>query len=507
MRKKLSLIFILLFSIFYSAKTNQSFKKLSGNFLIDQLKNETDSTKLKQSQNLPPDSLSLNLSSEDTAKKSTSIKNFLKKSTLGGTLYFWDRNRERKNRITQQYVNDIIQTTFFAELNFKSAYIAQMFSLELGGYGIWQPNSRGNNHPSEMAFSKHKSRWRETWDDDTGGFSFYKALMDFKFKNYLWAKIGYLQPSGQTLLATHWSMLPGTYEGIEVGTVLDFGKSGVLSASYMWTDRYKTPWYRKLDKFYRMGPDSKKVHYLHSLGLKYDMKNNLVLEAAFGQSEHYLNQYFSKISYKINLFNSPLSMSYQFYGSQNQRNSGIKVYDGLAFLQGITFNYPIGPVGIRLEGTAVKANGKQGYFLQRMTSAYASTQGRLDISWNSRSDFNARDEKAIFGEISYQLKDIAAFLKGFVIATSYAYGWDAKPSSDPIYDQSQKIWERSWNLDFSYSVSKGYFKGTLFQLHYTSYNNNSKHKTWSGGYANIFQDEHDLKITVTFPFNLLTPQK
>ncbi|MGM5629822.1 OprD family outer membrane porin [Apibacter raozihei] len=482
---------------------NYIFYSIEQNIKID-----TDSTKLKERLNTPPDSLLQNeIYAADDLTTQNSKKGFLKKSSLGGTLYFWDRNRERKNVITKDYVNDIIQTTFTAELNFKSAPIAKMFSVELGGYGVWQPHSGGTTLPSEIAFSNHKSRWRETWDEDSDGVSFYKALIDFRLKNYLWAKVGYIQPSGQTLLAPHWSLLPGTYEGFEVGTVLDFGKSGVLSASYMWTDRYKTPWYRKLDKFYRMGPDSERVNYLHSLGAKYDFKNNLVLEAAFGQSAHYLNQYLGKISYKTNIANNPLSMSYQFYGSQDQDHSGTKVYDGLAWLQGITLFYQTGPVGWKLEGTAVQAKGEQGFFLQRMTSAYASTQGRLDIWWNSRSDFDAHDEKAIFGEISYDLKNLFSFLEGFKIAASYAYGWDARPSKNPIYDQTQKIWERAWNLDLGYVIPKGSFKGTLFQIHYTNYNNNSKNAPWSGGYGNIFQDEHDLKIFVILPFTVLSPQK
>ncbi len=60
---------------------------------------------------------------------------------------------------------------------------------------------------------------------------------------------------------------------------------------------------------------------------------------------------------------------------------------------------------MRLEGTWVKAEGLQGYFLQRMTPTYASSNGRLDIWWDNRSDFNADGEKAVFFGAMYDLKN------------------------------------------------------------------------------------------------------
>ncbi len=66
------------------------------------------------------------------------------------------------------------------------------------------------------------------------------------------------------------------------------------------------------------------------------------------------------------------------------------LYDGTAWLQALTFGYRAADVvDLRLEGTWVKADGQQGYFLQRMTPTYASSNGRLDIWWDNRSDFNA----------------------------------------------------------------------------------------------------------------------
>ncbi len=51
----------------------------------------------------------------------------------------------------------------------------------------------------------------------------------------------------------------------------------------------------------------------------------------------------------------------------------------------------------------VKAEGNQGYFLQRMTPTYSSSNGRLDVWWDNRSDFNANGEKAVYAGVLYDL--------------------------------------------------------------------------------------------------------
>ncbi len=163
----------------------------------------------------------------------------------------------------------------------------------------------------------------------------------------------------------------------------------------MWTNEYKAPWHLEMDEFYQ-NDKTTKVDYLHSLGAKYDFKNNFVLEAAFGQAEGYIDQYFAKASYKFDIAGSPLTTSYQFYGTRDKVDdrSVNDLYDGTARLQALTFGYRAADVvDLRLEGTRVKADGQQGYFLQRMTPTYASSNGRTDIWWDNRSDFNANGEK------------------------------------------------------------------------------------------------------------------
>ena len=450
--------------------------------------------------------LSLTVLTSITPLYATYANNFVDDSSLTGNVFFWNRDRERKNVDEHKYEKNLRHSSFNTNLDFKSGYMADRFAIELGGYGAWEVSNGGNGHPNEIGFSGANTRWDEDWKKDVSGLSFYKALMNFKLDDKFWLRAGYIQPSGQTLLAPHWSLLPGTYRGVEFGTLLDFDEAGVLSMSYMWTDKYKAPWYKRLYEFKQWGK-GKKIDYLHSAGLKYDFKNHLVVESAFGQAQNYMNQFFGKASYKTDIFNNPLTMSYQFYGAKDQSHKGKNVYDGLAWLQAATLGYQMGPVGLRLEGVVVKAEGEQGFFLQRMTPDYASSNGRLDVWWNSRSDFNANGEKAIFTEVTYDLGDLSNYLTGWKAGMSYAYGWDAKPSTNKQFNQKKRLIESAYNFDLGYTVQNGWIKDTSLQLHYTKYNNHTNIPSWEGGYGNIFQDEHDIKFIVTVPFTIFNAKQ
>ena len=56
----------------------------------------------------------------------------------------------------------------------------------------------------------------------TKAYKLYKAAAKFKY-GPVWARAGYIQPTGQTLLAPHWSFMPGTYQGAEAGANFDYG--------------------------------------------------------------------------------------------------------------------------------------------------------------------------------------------------------------------------------------------------------------------------------------------
>ncbi|AFJ47773.1 chitoporin ChiP [Shimwellia blattae] len=431
---------------------------------------------------------------------------FVDDSTMTGGIYYWQRERDRKDVTDNgKYKTNLSHSTWNANLDFQSGYAADMFGLDLAVFtAVEMAESSESGHPNEIAFSSSNKAYKERWTGDKSGVSLYKAAAKFQY-GPVWARAGYIQPTGQTLLAPHWSFMPGTYQGAEAGAKFDFEQNGLLSFSYMWTNQYKAPWHIEMDRFYQIDGHTK-VDYLHSLGARYDFKNDLILEAAFGQSKGYIDQYFAKASYKFDIPGGPLSTSYQFYGAKDKISSGraTDVYDSTAWLQALTFGYTIGQVELRLEGTWVKADGPQGYFLQRMTPTYASSNGRLDIWWDNRSDFNANGEKAVYFGTMYDLSNWN--LPGWAVGASYVYGWDAKPSSRPTddgyYKSNRRLKESAYSLDAMYTVQEGRAKGTLFKLHFTQYDNHSDIPSYGGGYGNIFQDERDVKFIVIAPFTV-----
>ncbi|MBW7982608.1 chitoporin ChiP [Enterobacillus tribolii] len=434
---------------------------------------------------------------------------FIDDSTLTGGVYYWQRERDRKD-VTDgdKYKTNLSHSTWNANLDFSSGYAADMFGLDIAAFtAIEMAESSESGHPNEIAFSSINKGYDEDYSGDKSGISLYKAAAKFKY-GPVWARAGWLQPSGQTLLAPHWSFMPGTYQGAEAGANFDYGDNGALSFSYMWTNEYKSPWHIELDKFYQNDRKTR-VDYLHSIGAKYDFKNDLVLEAAFGQAEGFVDQYFAKASYKFDVAGSPLSTSYQFYGARDKASTHTvnDIYDGTAWLQALTFGYKIGQVDLRLEGTWVRAEGQQGYFLQRMTPTYSSSNGRLDVWWDNRSDFNANGEKSVFFGAMYDLSNWN--LPGWAVGASTVYAWDAKPSTWKLDDNgnkqsiaSTKIKESAYSLDAMYTVQEGRAKGTLFKLHFTQYDNHSDNPSWGGGYGNMFQDERDVKFIVIAPFTI-----
>ena len=432
---------------------------------------------------------------------------FVDDASLKGAVYYWQRQRDRKemDRTSEhygEYQANLHHSTFNGSLDFSSGYAADFIGLDVALFGALEMSNSGPAAPNEIGFSNARTRWDEEWSGDRSGTSLYKAAIKMKADDY-WLRAGYLQPQGQTLLAPHWSLLPGTYRAVEVGMKQDFADTGALDISYIWSDRYKAPWYRHMYHF-RKADGKSGIPWLHAVGARYDFKNRLILEASWGQAADYMDQYFAKASWSIPLGDNDLRTSYQFYGAHDRETGGVAnsndVYDGLAWLQALTFGYTHGPFDFRLEGTWVKAEGNQGYFLQRMTPSYASSNGRLDIWWDARSDWNANGEKALLAGVMYELDGWQ--LPGWTIGTSYAWGWDAKPSSNPQWQQQQRIRESAWNLDLLYTVQQGRAKDTLFKLHFTRYDNHSDTASFGGGFGNIFQDEKDVKFIVIAPFTL-----
>ena len=418
-------------------------------------------------------------------------------ATLKGGIYFWQRQRDRKDIKTGDYEKNLHHATWNANLDFSSGYLGDLIGFDLAGYGAVEMNDGGPAYPNEIGFSNAKNRWNEDWAGDTSGVTLYKAAIKVKSGSF-WGQGGYIQPAGQSILKPHWSFMPGTYRGIETGAKFELKNKGDLAISYMWADRYKAPWYKNVYDF-RQADMKTSIDYLQSIGASYDLKNGVLLEAAYGQAKNYMHQYFAKGSYAGNLYGNRFSSSYQFYGAKDRVTGGgvNDVYEGLAWLQGLTFSYETGPFNWRLEGMWVKAHGNQGYFLQRMTPSWASSNGRLDMWWNARSDWNADGEKSVYFGVDYDLKGWD--LNGWKVGSAYVRGWGAKPNK-LVENQHVRLTESAINFDTSYTIQSGKAKGSSFALHYTIYDNHSTIPSWQGGFNNVFQDEKDLKFIVTIPF-------
>src|SRR5471030_1496856 len=415
---------------------------------------------------------------------------------LTGGLYYSQRYRDKRDMTVGSpdyghYVEDLHHSTLNANLDFVSGYAGEVIGFDVAGFAAENLSTGDASHPNEISLSGANQRWDEDWSGD---------------------KAGYIQPSGQTSLAVHWGFVPGAYQGSEIGGSWDFGQYGALSSSYLWSDKYKAPWYTEMYEF--RGADNKtKIDYVQSLGLRYDFKNSLILEASWAEAAGFMNQYMTKISYTFPVAGYDLKTSYQFYGARDKvgdnspgaYGSVNDEYDGLAWLQGITLQYTVDTLDFRLEAQTVKAEGNQGFYLQRITPAYASSNGRLDIWWDAASDFDANGETSAFFGVSYDLKNYD--LPGWAVGAGYVYGWNAKPCTSctvdgVLADQSQRIDESAWNFNIAHVVQSGRLKGTLFNLHYINYDNHGKNPNYSGGYNNMFQDEIDIKFNVVAPFTI-----
>lgn len=432
----------------------------------------------------------------------THAAGFIDDSLLTGTLYYWQRHRERKDMRPDsqhygQYQTNLHHGTATARLDYQSGFIDDFIGIDIGGFASIDLFEGSTAHPNEISFSHGRDMWSDTGTGDENGMDLYLAALKMRADNY-WMRAGYIQPTGQGLLDTQWGFLPGTYQGVEAGTRYDLGTFGTFSTSYMWTNKYKAPWYREMYEFREIDGKTK-IPYLHSLGGKFDFNKAWRWELAFGQSHNYLDKYFTRLSWNTENSGHQFRTSWQFYGSHD-RTPNNDIYDGFAWQQGITADYRYSRWNFRLEGTWVNAPGKQGYYTVAATPRYPNSAGRIDMWWDARSDYNADGEKALFFSTMVDLGDV--IYSGVSAGVSWAWGWDGKPAKGGDWSQNQRLTETAWNLDLTWQVPEGWAKDTLFKLHYTQYNNHSNNPDWSGGYANVFQDEKDIKFMMIAPFSI-----
>ena len=77
-------------------------------------------------------------------------------STLTGGIYYWQRERDRKD-VTDgdKYKTNLSHSTWNANLDFQSGYAADMFGLDIAAFTAIEMAENGDSsHPNEIAFSK-----------------------------------------------------------------------------------------------------------------------------------------------------------------------------------------------------------------------------------------------------------------------------------------------------------------------------------------------------------------
>lgn len=84
-----------------------------------------------------------------------SAAGFIDDSTLTGGIYYWQRERDRKD-VTDgdKYKTNLSHSTWNANLDFQSGYAADMFGIDVAAFtAIEMAESSESGHPNEIAFS------------------------------------------------------------------------------------------------------------------------------------------------------------------------------------------------------------------------------------------------------------------------------------------------------------------------------------------------------------------
>ncbi len=428
-----------------------------------------------------------------------SYEAFADDAKLSGGLFYFQRERDRKQGAGDgQYHTNLSHSTAQAALNFNSGYAWDTIGVDVGGFAaanLAVDESNPVNEENEFSF------WGNSWSQGDGhsenGASLSNAALKLKFMDgAITAKGGLTQLYVPGVMGVNWSYQPGTYRGGQIE-----GNFGGLYLTYAIADEYKAPWFKDTNGFSKAGnyagaanqySDENQIDYIHALAARYTFENGTAVTGSFGQSEGYMDSYHFKLAHKFDVLGG-LSTSYQFYGSDTDNND----YDGLAWQQALTAAWNYAQYGFRLEGMWTKAEGDMGNYLPRLTKGYGNSQGANEIWWDSRSDWNENNEKALFFGVTRSLDDLVG-APGWSVGVSGAYGWDAEDGYSTV--TGGKEWAA--NFDVMYTVQDGKLKGTLFKLHYTDYNNEQDEKgSWY--YPNMFTSEHDVKFHIIMPFTIM----
>ena len=440
---------------------------------------------------------------EEGKKRSFSTgTDFLDDADLTGGVYYFQRDRRRYDTAKGGYATNLDHTTLQGNVDFTSGFLGGIVGIDFAAFGSADIHNHGAvDH--EMSFVPWSDPWHPDWSETRtrDGVSIYKAAIKAK-AGPLWGRAGYFQPAGPGVLGVNWSIMPGTYQGVNLGG--DFGR---LSVALAWADRYKAPWFESTNAFLKNDGESR-VPWMWSAGARYNFENGLSLEAAYGESKDHLKNAHFKSRYETTFDTGgkggkgKLALGYHLYAMDDSDDSGTSVndnFDGIATQHYLFSRLDLDLWTVKLEGTYTRAPMNSpvqvGYFAYRLTDRNGSSKGAYEAWWDARSDWNADNETAVYLGLERRLDDLLP-LAGFSAGVSAAMGWDGK-----AYGHAEHLKEWAFNFDIGYTRPDGPFKGAFVKLHYTEYKNGSSQPSWVA-YKNAFQDEHDWKLFAGIPFDL-----
>lgn len=413
-----------------------------------------------------------------------------------GGLYFFGRDRQRYDTERKTYKTNLRHGSLQANLDLVSGYAWEHLGVDFGVFTSHDLFNYGSpDH--EMGFMP----WQDPWHPDWGkhftlsDVSIYKAALKAK-AGPAWIRAGWLQPEGPGVLGVNWSIMPGTWRGINAGA--DFGG---LSVAGMVADAYKAPWFLNENRLLKNDGETH-LPGAWTLGVRYAFENGITLETAYGESPGHLQNAHFKSSWELPLGAGRVKFGYHLYAMRDSDDSGQSEndnFDGLAAQHYVFGLYELNMWIFRLEGTYTSApiSGpySQGQFAYRLADRNGGAKGAYEVWWDARSDWNADNEKAVFAGVERRLDDILP-VPGFYVGLSGAAGWDGRG-----WGTSQRFSEWAVSGDVGYVKPAGRLQGAFVKMHYTEYRNCTDAPSWSY-YKNGFQSEHDVKILIGVPFSL-----
>ncbi|MDR2014172.1 MAG: OprD family porin [Azoarcus sp.] len=417
---------------------------------------------------------------------------------VSGNFFYFNRHRKRYDVNEERFRDNLHHQTLQGSVDISTPYYGDAVGFDMGLFStIDLANSASPDH--ETSFFP----WRDPWSPDgskrdaKSGTSLYRAHFKLRLASgnrQFWGKAGYFQPSGPGVIGVNWSLMPGTYRGLETGM-----DSGPLSIAFAWADQYKSPWFSDPYHFRRNDGETR-VDYLWSSGARYRFTPEFSAEAAYGKSQGFLRS--AHLKFKYTSPDEKTYLSYQLYGmaDRDAPDSPNNQYGGhVAHQHYLAAAWRPAPWVMKAEFLHTRAPGSQpqhaGYFAYRLIGRYGGANGAYEPWWDNRSDWNHNRESAVFLAVSRSLNDLLG-VSGFTLGFSGVRGRGGR-----VHGVEWRLRERAWSADLAYAVPDGSLKNTRISFHYTRYSNNSDLPSWTG-FNNIFQDERDLKILLMIPWQL-----